>query len=109
MGLCGRTDYQCPRASSGESDGHHQPGSHEPDPLDDQWLQGQGILSLLPPGSYRLTVELQGFRKHIQRFDLRVNQRAYVEVQLQEGSLDEEVVVVAERALYSEIALLWGR
>ena len=60
--------------------------------------RGRVFFSLLPPGSYRLTVELQGFRKHIQRFDLRVNQRAYVEVQLQEGSLDEEVVVVAERA-----------
>ncbi len=45
-----------------------------------------------------MTVELQGFRKHVERFDLRVNQRAYLEVQLQEGNLDEAVVVVAERA-----------
>ncbi len=60
--------------------------------------RGRVFFSLLPPGSYRLTVELQGFRKHVERFDLRVNQRAYIEVQLQKGNLDEEVLVVADRS-----------
>ena len=59
--------------------------------------KGRFFFSLLPPGSYRLTVGLAGFRKHVARFDLRVSQRAYVEVQLQKGNLDEEVVVVADR------------
>ena len=60
--------------------------------------RGRVFFSLLPPGSYSLTVELEGFRKHVERFNLRVNQRGYIEVQLQAGDLDEEVVVVADRA-----------
>ena len=59
--------------------------------------RGRVFFSLLPPGSYRLTVELAGFRKHVQRFDLRVSQRAYVDIHLQRGNVDEEVVVVADR------------
>ena len=59
--------------------------------------QGRFFFSLMPPGSYRVTVGLVGFRKHVARFDLRVSQRAYVEVQLQKGDLDQEVVVVADR------------
>ena len=60
--------------------------------------RGRVFFSLLPPGSYRMTVEHDGFRKHVALFDLRVNQRVYIQIELQPGSPDEEVVVIADQA-----------
>ncbi len=61
--------------------------------------QGEFVLSLLPSGSYRLEVERTGYRKHIQKLALEVNQELRVEVPLVSGNITESVVVTATPSL----------
>ena len=51
----------------------------------------------LSPGAYRLEVEQGRFKKHIQRFELSVNQQIQLDVQLTLGALTETVEVTAPR------------
>jgi hypothetical protein len=53
----------------------------------------------LPPGSYMVTVEQQGFRKMIQNINLDVDQHARMDIPLQIGALNESVTVEAAAAL----------
>ena len=56
---------------------------------------GEFIVSLLPPGSYRLEVEQGAYKKYAQYIELRVNQELRINVTLDVGSIAEEVVVTA--------------
>jgi hypothetical protein len=63
---------------------------------------GQGLYSFpaLPPGSYELKVELQGFKTaEIRSFKVDVQQTVRVDVPLQVGALDETVTVVGQSTL----------
>src|SRR5712692_1529495 len=61
---------------------------------------GNYIFTLLPPGSYNLSVEAQGFRKHIQSgISLEVNQRARLDITMQVGQVTETVEVAAAAPL----------
>ena len=54
----------------------------------------------LPPGSYRLKIELQGFKTaEIQTFKVDVQQRVRVDVPLQIGTVNETVTVAGRTAL----------
>jgi hypothetical protein len=57
--------------------------------------EGNFAASLLPPGSYRLEIEMAGYKKHIERISLKVNQEIRVEVALEAGNLAEEITVIA--------------
>ena len=58
--------------------------------------QGSYIAPFLIPGTYEVTVELAGFKKHVRRgVVLQVNQRARVDVVLELGGLTETTEVVA--------------
>jgi hypothetical protein len=58
--------------------------------------QGSYIAPFLIPGTYDVTVEMAGFRKHLRRgVVLQVNQRARVDVVLELGGLTETTEVVA--------------
>src|SRR5215831_2887945 len=61
---------------------------------------GTYIMTLLPPGTYSLTVEAPGFRRLVQSgIVLQVNQRARVDLTLQVGQVTEVVEVMASAAL----------
>ncbi len=61
---------------------------------------GSYLMTLVPPGTYNLTVEAQGFRKLVQSgVTLQTNQRARVDVTLQVGQVNETVSVTAAAAL----------
>src|SRR5512145_1312894 len=58
--------------------------------------QGSYIAPFLIPGTYEVTVEITGFRKHVRRgVVLQVNQRARVDVVLDLGGMTETTEVVA--------------
>ena len=59
---------------------------------------GEFVVSLLPPGSYRLEVEQGAYKKHTQYLLLRVNQELRIDVTLEVGPIAEEVVVTAPQA-----------
>ena len=61
--------------------------------------QGEFVIALLPPGAHRLEAELAGYRKHILRIALQVNQDFRTDVSLAPGSLTEVVEVTATRGL----------
>lgn len=58
--------------------------------------EGNYILSQLPPGAYRLEVELAGYRKHVQELELAVNQERRIDITLAIGALEEEVVILTD-------------
>ena len=61
---------------------------------------GSYVFTLLPPGMYNLAVEAAGFRKTVQNnVELRVNQRAEVNLQLQVGQVADTVEVKAAAPL----------
>jgi hypothetical protein len=61
---------------------------------------GTYVITLLPPGVYNLSVEAPGFRKSIQNnIELRVNQHAEINTQLQVGDVSEAVEVQAAAPL----------
>lgn len=56
---------------------------------------GAFAVALLPPGSYRLSVEQPGFKKYAQRFRLEVNQELRADISLELGALAELIEVAA--------------
>lgn len=59
--------------------------------------RGEFVVSLLPPGPYRLDVERSGFRKHVLEIVLQVGQELRVDVPLLPGNITEQIVVTATR------------
>ena len=59
--------------------------------------QGEFLVSLLPPGSYRLEAEREGYRKHLQRVVLLINQEIRIEVPLLPGSVSQQIEVTTTR------------
>ncbi|HWB98352.1 MAG TPA: TonB-dependent receptor, partial [Bryobacteraceae bacterium] len=63
-------------------------------------VNGQFVLSTLPVGRYRLTVEKQGFATYVQEgIRLTVNQAASQTITLKVGSVSESVTVAADAEL----------
>jgi len=61
---------------------------------------GRYFVTALPPGSYRLTVEASGFRKHTQSgLTLAVQQQATINVELRVGDVATVVEVASEAPL----------
>jgi hypothetical protein len=60
--------------------------------------EGEFVVSLLPPGLYRVEVEFAGHKKYVHRVLLEVNQELRLDIGLQIGSITEEMVVVAPLA-----------
>src|SRR3712207_4851144 len=59
--------------------------------------QGRYTLPLLPPGQYRASAELPGFRRAVREpITLNVNQQQRADFTLAVGILSEEVIVTAE-------------
>jgi hypothetical protein len=58
---------------------------------------GEFVISMLPPGSYRLEVGQTGYKKYTQRLVLRVNQELRLDVRLEVGDIAEEIIVTAPR------------
>jgi len=61
--------------------------------------QGDFLVTLLDPGTYRLEVDAAGFRRHVQELVLDQNQEIRVEVPLLPGKTSEQVTVTATRSL----------
>lgn len=61
--------------------------------------QGEFLVTLLDPGTYRLEVDAAGYRRHVQDLELDVNQEIHVEVPLLPGKTSEQVNVTATRSL----------
>ena len=53
---------------------------------------GEFAAFLLPPGPYRLEIELAGYKKYTQKLALQVNQELRVEATLDVGPLSQEIV-----------------
>jgi hypothetical protein len=60
---------------------------------------GEFLATALPPGSYRLDVEHVGYRKHVQKLALAVDQELHVEVPLLAGNRTDTIEVIAARAM----------
>jgi hypothetical protein len=61
--------------------------------------EGEFLVTLLPPGAYRLEVDAPGYRRHVQELLLDLNQEIRVEVPLLPGKITEQVNVTATRSL----------
>jgi len=61
--------------------------------------QGDFLLTLLDPGTYRLEVDAPGYRPHVQDLVLDLNQEIRVDVPLLPGKTTEQVNVTATRGL----------
>jgi hypothetical protein len=61
--------------------------------------QGDFLITLLDPGTYRLEVDAPGYRSHAQDLILDLNQEISVEVPLLPGKTTEQVTVTATRSL----------
>jgi hypothetical protein len=59
--------------------------------------QGQFTISRLAPGSYRVEVEQDGFRKHVESLTLLVNQEVRLSIALTPGGGPDAVEVTASR------------
>ena len=59
--------------------------------------QGDFIIASLPPGSYRLEVQHNGYKKYVQQLTLGVNQEIRLDIELEVGSIAEELIVTAPR------------
>jgi Carboxypeptidase regulatory-like domain len=56
---------------------------------------GSYLAAALPPGRYKITAHLEGFRDHVQQVDLQVAQTIAVNVKLAVGGIAEQVEVIA--------------
>jgi len=71
---------------------------------------GRYVLTALPPGSYVLTVEASGFRKHTQPvFQLEVQQQATINVELTVGEVTTTVEVQAATPLLNTTIATLGQ
>ena len=61
--------------------------------------QGDFLVTLLDPGTYRLQVDASGYRPHVQDLILDLDQEIRVEVPLLPGKTTEQVTVTATRTL----------
>src|SRR5205814_7377815 len=62
-------------------------------------MLGELTISNLPPGQYRVEVDVECFRKHVQQITLQLNQDATLEISLLPGRRTETVEVTAVRSL----------
>jgi hypothetical protein len=59
--------------------------------------QGLYLINYLVPGTYRVVIELQGFKKHVQEnVQLQISETRNLNVALEVGAMEESVSVVAE-------------
>ena len=71
--------------------------------------QGGFTLANLAPGEYRIEVEHDGYRKHVQQLAMQLNQETQIEIPLVPGQRTETVQVTAARGLLrTESAALGG-
>lgn len=71
---------------------------------------GRYVLTLLPPGSYTLTVEASGFKKYEQpAFQLQVQQQATIDVELTVGQMVETIEVTGSAPLLNTAAATLGQ
>lgn len=56
---------------------------------------GGFVFASLPPGAYRLEVEQAGHKRFVRKFDLVLNQELRLDVALEIGTVQEEIVVSA--------------
>jgi len=66
-------------------------------------------VGLLRPGRYRLEVSVAGFRKHVVRFDARLNEITRQDVQLEVGVMTETVTVQGTETLLNTEAATTGQ
>jgi hypothetical protein len=72
--------------------------------------RGRYFFTFIPPGSYRLTVELQGFQTHVQTgMTLQVQQAASVDVVLRPGDIATTVEVTGEAPRLDSVNATVGR
>src|ERR1043166_4541003 len=61
---------------------------------------GQYTLTLIPPGTYDLSVKAQGFKEYLSKgLELSVNDRKTINIPLETGAVSESVTVTAEAPL----------
>ncbi len=63
--------------------------------------EGDYKIPQLPPGDYMLAVELQGFKKIVQRLSLETGQEARLDVTLTAGAVTEQVIITAVTPIIS--------
>ena len=69
--------------------------------------RGGFTISNLPPGQYRIEADREGYRKHVQRLALEVDQELQIEIPLLAGQRTDSVQVTAARGLLrTESAML---
>ena len=61
--------------------------------------QGGFTISNLPPGEYRIDAERDGYRKHVQRLALQIDQEMQIEIPLLPGQRTDSVQVTAASGL----------
>ena len=59
---------------------------------------GTFVLTQLPPGDYRIEVTHSGYKTHVSRATLQVNQSLRLDVSLEIGAITEQVIVTAPDA-----------
>lgn len=65
--------------------------------------EGIFTATLLPPGTYTLTVEVAGFKRYVQdNIQIAVNDRRPIEVALEAGGVTETITVTAENSVIQE-------
>jgi hypothetical protein len=60
---------------------------------------GNYVVNLLPPGRYRVRVELEGFKSVVQEIPVGAGDRSRVDVKLEAGAISEAILVTAEAPL----------
>lgn len=69
--------------------------------------QGEFTVSALPPGPYRIEVEQTGYKKYSRLATLQVNQELRLDILLEVGPINEELIVTApETALRKDSSVL---
>ena len=69
--------------------------------------QGEFTVSALPPGPYRIEVEQTGYKKYSRLATLQVNQELRLDISLEVGPINEELIVTApETALRKDSSVL---
>src|SRR5437867_3826838 len=60
---------------------------------------GNYVINLLPPGRYRVRVELPGFKSVVREISVGAGDRPRVDAALEAGAVSESVIVTAEAPL----------
>jgi hypothetical protein len=69
--------------------------------------QGEFTVPALPPGDYRIEVEQTGYKKYSRVLTVQVNQEVRLDISLEIGSINEELIVTApETALRKDSAVI---